>query len=681
MPDFDTSVPHIARVYDYWLGGKDNFAADRELGERTLQAYPNLAFSVRANRAFLARTVRFLAAEAGIRQFLDIGTGIPTNDNTHEVAQRVAPESRIVYVDNDPIVLSHARALLTSKPEGACAYIDADLRDPDKILAGAADTLDFTRPVAVMLLAVLQFAPDDEAGAIVRRLMDACGPGSFVVISHPASDIDAEPHAEMVRRMNESLTEKVTLRDRAGVARLFAGLDLVEPGLVRVPEWRPDSNHQAASPAVLWGGVAAKVSDPARDQAARLPDGGDLRDAGAVSQVGVRRRVQQDQVGPGPGAEVADVGAEQRPGAARGGGPDRLFGGHPHLADRERDAERHAGGERGARIAVGGQGHRDARVEQPARVGERLPGAELRAGQQGRHHRRRGQRVHVGVRQERAVVSRRGARRGRYLDAGARSELVGVHPGEQARGAARREHRGGLVRAERSVLAEHVDPAGRRRAGVQHRTAHQVDVTGRVGGELGRHDVRAEVGDLGGDLGGERQPARLVRHGEPVPGLALERGRALAEHLGRQPPQVGAQHRVGGGAGRLDRDQDAARPVEPARHPGGELGAALPGEDQVSVRVGEPGQHGPAARVHRGVRGRRPGRGPGPGHRAVGDDQRRVLARGEPARRVPVVGDQLADAGDQRALRMRHSTSLPHPASQRSPVRGWGGGGARRRAG
>ena len=258
MPDFDTSVPHIARVYDYWLGGKDNFAADRELGERTLQAYPNLVFSVRANRAFLARTVRFLAAEAGIRQFLDVGTGIPTNNNTHEVAQRVAPECRIVYVDNDPIVLSHARALLASKPEGACAYIDADLRDPDKILAGAADTLDFTKPVAVMLLTVLQFVPGEEAGAIVHRFMKACPPGSFATISHPASDIDAEPHGEMVRRMNESLTEKVTLRDRAGVTRLFDGLELLEPGVVLPPRWRPDSAFEAASPAVLWGGVARK---------------------------------------------------------------------------------------------------------------------------------------------------------------------------------------------------------------------------------------------------------------------------------------------------------------------------------------------------------------------------------------------------------------------------------------
>jgi O-methyltransferase involved in polyketide biosynthesis len=258
MPDFDTSVPHIARVYDYWLGGKDNFAADRELGDRTLQAYPNLVFSVRANRAFLARAVRFLAADMGIRQFLDIGTGIPTASNTHEVAQGVAPECRIVYVDNDPIVLSHARALLTSKPEGTCAYLDADLRDPDKILAFAADTLDFSQPVAVMLLTVLQFVTDDEVSAIVHRLTDACAPGSFITISHPASDIDAEQHTEMVRRLNQSVAEKVALRDRAGVTRLFDGLELAEPGVVRAPEWRPDSALEAASPAVLWVGVARK---------------------------------------------------------------------------------------------------------------------------------------------------------------------------------------------------------------------------------------------------------------------------------------------------------------------------------------------------------------------------------------------------------------------------------------
>ena len=269
MPDFDTSVPHIARVYDYWLGGKDNFAADRELGERTLQAYPNLVFSVRANRAFLARTVRFLAAEAGIRQFLDIGTGIPTASNTHEVAQRVAPECRIVYVDNDPIVLSHARALLTSKPEGACAYIDADLRDPDKILASAADTLDFSQPVALMLVAVMHFISDDsEASEIVNRLMDACAPGSFVTISHAASDIDAEQQTEMVRRLNQSVAEKATLRDRARVTRLFAGLELVEPSVVRVAEWRPGSQLEAASPTGLWEASRASPDGSAPAQRA-----------------------------------------------------------------------------------------------------------------------------------------------------------------------------------------------------------------------------------------------------------------------------------------------------------------------------------------------------------------------------------------------------------------------------
>jgi len=259
MPDFDTSVPHIARVYDYWLGGTDNFPADRAMGERTMQAYPNLALSVRANRAFLARAVRFLTTEAGIRQFLDIGTGIPTANNTHEVAQRAAPESRIVYVDHDPVVLAHAKALLTSTPEGATGYLDADLRDPDTILAAAADTLDFSQPVAVMLIAVLHFIGDDaDASAIMNRLTGACAPGSFVAISHAASDIDAEQMAEMVRRLNQSTAEKTTLRDRAGVTRLFDGLELVEPGVIRAAEWRPDSAEEAASPAALWAGVARK---------------------------------------------------------------------------------------------------------------------------------------------------------------------------------------------------------------------------------------------------------------------------------------------------------------------------------------------------------------------------------------------------------------------------------------
>ena len=259
MPDFDTNVPHIARVYDYWLGGKDNFDADRELGERTLQAYPNLAFSVRANRAFLARTVRFLVSECGIRQFLDIGTGIPTANNTHEVAQRLEPSSRIVYVDNDPIVLTHAQALLTSSRDGACDYIDADLNDPAAILAAAARTLDFSQPVAVMLIAVMHFVgEDDKASAIIGTLMDACPPGSYLALSHAASDIDGEQMAEMVRRLNESSPEKTYLRDQAGVTRLFDGYDLVEPGVIRAAEWRPDSELEAKSPAALWGGVARK---------------------------------------------------------------------------------------------------------------------------------------------------------------------------------------------------------------------------------------------------------------------------------------------------------------------------------------------------------------------------------------------------------------------------------------
>src|ERR1700726_4389435 len=188
--DFDPTVAHPARVYDYWLGGKDNFAADRVAGEATIAAYPAIRASARANRAFLARSVRYLAAEEGIRQFLDIGTGLPTANNTHEVAQFVEPASRIVYVDNDPLVPSHARALLTSSPEGVTAYLDADLRDTDQILEQAAETLDFTKPVGIMLLAVLHYIPDlADARGIVARLVSAAPPGSFVTISHAASDI------------------------------------------------------------------------------------------------------------------------------------------------------------------------------------------------------------------------------------------------------------------------------------------------------------------------------------------------------------------------------------------------------------------------------------------------------------------------------------------------------------
>src|SRR5215469_115957 len=189
---FDARVAHPARVYDYWLGGKDNFEADRIAGEATIAAYPAIRASARANRAFLARSVRYLA-EAGVRQFLDLGTGLPTANNTHEVAQSVVPDSRIVYVDNDPLVLSHARALLTSSPEGVTAYLDADLRDTDRILKLATDTLDFTQPVAIMLLAILHYIPDlDEAQRIMARLVSAMPSGSYLTISHAASDISPE---------------------------------------------------------------------------------------------------------------------------------------------------------------------------------------------------------------------------------------------------------------------------------------------------------------------------------------------------------------------------------------------------------------------------------------------------------------------------------------------------------
>jgi hypothetical protein len=260
LPRIDASVAHIARVYDYWLGGRDNFAVDREVGDKVLEIHPETALSVRANRAFLARSVRYLAAGEGIRQFLDVGTGLPSASNTHEVAQAVAPESKVVYVDNDPIVLAHARALLTSSPEGATGYLDADINDPDGILAGAAQLLDFTKPVGVMLVAVLHMLRDEDAlRAIVDRFKAAVPPGSFLVISHLASDVERDTMAEMGRRLNESMTQQFTMRTRAQVTGFFDGLTLVEPGVVLTHEWRPGSGDEAGNnPGVLWAGVARK---------------------------------------------------------------------------------------------------------------------------------------------------------------------------------------------------------------------------------------------------------------------------------------------------------------------------------------------------------------------------------------------------------------------------------------
>ena len=257
-PLFDTSVPHIARVYNYWLGGKDHFAADRELAERFIKADPEVIAGVRANRAFLGRAVHFLAAKARIRQFLDIGTGIPTANNTHEVAQRAAPDSRVVYVNNDPIVLAHARALLTSDPDGATDYIDADLRNTGTILAQAARTLDLARPVAVMLVGILQCIPDeDEPRAIVAALMDGVPPGSYLAISHPAADVHAEARAGAAL-LSEGLASPVTFRSRAAIARFFGGLELVEPGLVSTSQWRSGASA-GTRPLANWAGVARKA--------------------------------------------------------------------------------------------------------------------------------------------------------------------------------------------------------------------------------------------------------------------------------------------------------------------------------------------------------------------------------------------------------------------------------------
>jgi S-adenosyl methyltransferase len=256
--DVDTGVAHIARVYNYWLGGKDNFAADREAAQVVIRSYPTVLASVRAQREFLGRAVSYLAREAGIRQFLDIGTGLPSASNTHEVAQQVAPQSRIVYVDNDPIVLAHARALLASSPEGATAYLDADLRNTGAILAKAAGLLDFSEPVAVMLIGVLHCVPDcDDPAGIVNRLLAAVPPGSYLVIAHPASDVHAGQIGTAANQFNQVMAEPVTLRTHAEVARFFDGLDLMEPGLVQLHRWRAvldDPGVELAN----YGGVARK---------------------------------------------------------------------------------------------------------------------------------------------------------------------------------------------------------------------------------------------------------------------------------------------------------------------------------------------------------------------------------------------------------------------------------------
>lgn len=262
-PDLDTSRPHPARIYDYLLGGKSNFAADRALAEKMLQETPGLRVAARENRAFLGRAVQYLAGEVGVRQFLDIGSGLPTVENVHEVAQRIAPESRIVYADNDPMVLAHARALLASAPEGRTAYVHADLRDPAQILADpqVRDVLDFGQPIALVLVAVLHFLPDEDKPAeVVATLLDALPSGSYVVASHTALDHAPIPVAAM-ERAAQAGGIRTQQRDSGDFARLaFPGLELVPPGVVLVSEWRPGERAVLPGPAEVnvYGGVARK---------------------------------------------------------------------------------------------------------------------------------------------------------------------------------------------------------------------------------------------------------------------------------------------------------------------------------------------------------------------------------------------------------------------------------------
>ena len=231
---------------DNYYSGKDNFAVDREAAEQVIAANPAVLPGVRANRAFLGRAVRYLAGEAGIGQFLDLGTGLPTAQNTHQVAQSVAPDARIVYVDNDPMVPAHARALLTSSPEGVTAYVEADIRDTGKVLAAAAETLDFGKPVAVMALMVLQYIPDaDDPWGIVSRTLEPLAAGSYLTASDTVRDIDTDRVTEGTARLNERMgPTQLTLRTRPDFERFFGGLEMVEPGIVPLPEWRgPGSEH------------------------------------------------------------------------------------------------------------------------------------------------------------------------------------------------------------------------------------------------------------------------------------------------------------------------------------------------------------------------------------------------------------------------------------------------------
>ncbi|CND85443.1 S-adenosyl methyltransferase [Mycobacterium tuberculosis] len=260
-PDgIDTSLPSPARVYDFLLGGKDNYAADRKVAEGLLEIIPSMRLVAVQNRAFLGRAVRHLAGEAGIRQFLDIGTGLPTQENVHDVAQRIAPASRVVYADNDPLVLTHARALLTSTPEGATDYVDADLRDPDTILERASRTLDFEKPVALLLVAILHFVPDeDDVRGIVARLMERLAPGSYLVVSHGTPEANPRGASDAADEYTrQAPTTQITPRTREAIEEFFTGLEPVDPGLGYITAWRPEGPVVPPEQVGLYGGVARK---------------------------------------------------------------------------------------------------------------------------------------------------------------------------------------------------------------------------------------------------------------------------------------------------------------------------------------------------------------------------------------------------------------------------------------
>ncbi len=261
MPDkIDSSVPHSARVWNYWLGGKDHFAADRALGDQIKQFFPDIVDIARESRGFLTRAVKYLAGEAGIQQFLDIGTGLPTADNTHEIAQQINPYARIVYVDNDPLVLAHARALLTSSPEGSTDYLDADVHDPDAILRGAKRILDFAEPIGLMMLGILGNVVDyDEARSIVDRLVSALPSGSYLVINDGTNVINPEARDEATRISIKAGAPYIARRPDE-IAGFFHGLQLAAPGVVSSPRWRPGTDPEADDPAEVdvFCGVAKK---------------------------------------------------------------------------------------------------------------------------------------------------------------------------------------------------------------------------------------------------------------------------------------------------------------------------------------------------------------------------------------------------------------------------------------